>query len=318
MGRVRRRRAIGKPVGRGEKPELTRMWKIVAGLVAILLMFCSAPSLALSPAELAQIIPAAEQGAAASQVLLAVAFLNGDGGQRRDPARAAYWFELAAIQGNAYAEQRLGDLYERGEGVPANLKVAFDWRLAAARRGNGKAQRELGRMYQDGAGVGKSIEQAIYWWQRAAIKGDAEAQVRLGRVRHYGGDAELERAADHSWLKRAAQQGYEGAVVMLHLAEAIGDRIDEAWHARPPALQKLAEDGDREVQFRLAQSYERGSHGVAKDASQALAWYRRAAAGGHPLAIDALARIEAGRPLGVARAAPAGAPWRTDRPSLTR
>lgn len=311
------RGAIGSR-GRNETTYRAMQRRIVAGVLPIMLLIFSASCLALSPEELAQVAPAAEQGAAASQVLLAVAFLNGDGGLQRDPARAAFWFEQAAIQGNAYAEERLGDLYEQGRGVPANLQLAFDWRLAASRRGNLKAQRDLGRMYHEGAGVGKNIEQAIYWWRRAAIKGDDASRQGLGRIRHYGGDAEVVQAAPRSWFERAAQHGYEGAVLLLELIEAIADRLDEAAHARPPALQQLAEDGDREVQFRLAQRYEHGANGVAKDAGKALTWYRRAAAGGHAQAIETVARIDAGRPIGVARAPQIGVKWRASPQSLTR
>lgn len=86
---------------------------------------CAATGVALGAESLTVIAAAAEHGANASQVLLAVAYLNGSGALVPDPARAAYWFERAAIQGNAYAEGRLGDLYAQGLGVPRNQTLAF-------------------------------------------------------------------------------------------------------------------------------------------------------------------------------------------------
>ena len=250
-------------------------------------------SLALNHNDVALITQAAEENDAASQVLLAVAYLNGDSGLARAPAKAVYWFERAGIQGNAYAEERLGDLYEQGLGVSANPKLAFDWRMKAAERGIVGAQLKVGQMYQEGAGVGKDINQAIYWFRRAATEGNAEAQYRLGRLYHYGGDVEVDRAVARSWFEKAAQQGYEGAILFLNLIENIGYQVDERWHNRLPALQKVAEDGDLEAEYQLALRYEQGLGGVATDAATAVVWYRRAAAAGHLLSIQALARMDA-------------------------
>jgi TPR repeat protein len=255
--------------------------------VSFILTLCAAPCLALNPDEVALVAPAAERGSAASQVLLAVAYLHGDGGLAREPAKAAYWFEQAAIQGNVYAQDRLGDLYEQGLGVPANPKLAFDWRLKAANRGQVQAQVKVGKMYQEGVGVGKDIDQALYWFRRAATEGNAEAQFLLGRLYHYGGDVEVDRAAARSWLEQAAQKGYESAVLLLNMIESIGYQIDEGWYKRTPGLKQLADDGDLEAQYQLAQRYERGIGGFKKDAQTALGWYERAASGGHPMGVVA-------------------------------
>ncbi|MFA6314062.1 MAG: tetratricopeptide repeat protein [Sterolibacterium sp.] len=266
------------------------MKKNVAWIVLVLSL-CADLAMALGPDDLKLVMPAAERGSASSQILLAVAYLNGDGGLAREPAKAAYWFEQAAIHGNAYAEERLGDLYEQGLGVPANPKLAFDWRVKAANRGIVQAQVKIGRMYQEGLGVGKDVDQAIYWFRRAAIEGNPEAQFLLGRLYHYGSDVEVDHAAARSWFEKAAQQGYEGAVLILNLIESIGYQVDEGWHKRLPGLTKLAEDGDVEAQYQLAQRYEQGIGGVKMDSAMAVDWYRRAAAAGHPMAMRALAKI---------------------------
>lgn len=260
--------------------------------IALVLSLCANPAMALGRDDLKLILPAAERGSASSQVLLAVAYLDGDGGLARDPSKAAHWFEQAAIHGNAYAEERLGDLYEQGLGVPANPKLAFDWRIKAANRGIVQAQVKIGKMYQEGLGVGKDVDQAIYWFRRAAIEGNPEAQFLLGRLYHFGSDVEVDRAAAHSWFEKAAQQGYEGAIMILNLIESIGYQLDEGWHKRLPGLRRLAEDGDVEAQYQLAQRYEQGIGGVRKDSAMALDWYRRAAAAGHPMAMRALAKIQ--------------------------
>ena len=86
-------------------------------------------------------------------------------------------------------------------------------------------------------------------------------------------------------------------------------QIDEGWHNRMPGLKKLAADGDIEAEYQLAQRYERGVGGVRKDAATALDWYRRAANGGHPMAMKALIQIYSDGLDGVERDPAAAAEW---------
>ena len=53
-----------------------------------------------------------------------------------DIAKAISMFELAAEQGNIYAEYQLGKLYCFGQGVPQNLEVGMEWLRASASHGN--------------------------------------------------------------------------------------------------------------------------------------------------------------------------------------
>lgn len=277
-------------VGSGERRRATG-GKIAWFAASLTLALCAGSGFALGPEGLTMITQAAERGADASQVLLAVAYLNGNQGLAQDPARAAYWFEQAAIQGNAYAEARLGNLYAHGIGVPANQTLAFDWRVKAAYRGEVEAQLEVGKMYQDGVGVGRDVDQAIYWYRRAATEGSAEASRLAGKLQRYGNDAEVTQAASRSLFEKAAKRGYELASYLVELVEDLGYRLDEGWHHRLPGLEELARDGDIEAAYQLGQRYERGVGGVRRDYASAIAWYRRAAEGQHPMAISALAGI---------------------------
>ena len=55
---------------------------------------------------------------------------------KTDIQKAISMFELAAEQGNIYAEYQLGKLYCFGQGVPQNLEVGMDWLRASASHGN--------------------------------------------------------------------------------------------------------------------------------------------------------------------------------------
>ena len=55
---------------------------------------------------------------------------------KTDIQKAISMFELAAEQGNAYAEYQLGKIYCFGQGVPLNLEVGMEWLKASACHGN--------------------------------------------------------------------------------------------------------------------------------------------------------------------------------------
>ena len=58
---------------------------------------------------------------------------------KTDIQKAISMFELAAEQGNSYAEYQLGKIYCFGQGVPQNLEVGTDWLRASASHGNASA-----------------------------------------------------------------------------------------------------------------------------------------------------------------------------------
>jgi len=55
---------------------------------------------------------------------------------KTDIQKAISMFELAAEQGNSYAEYQLGKIYCFGQGVPQNLEAGMEWLKASASQGN--------------------------------------------------------------------------------------------------------------------------------------------------------------------------------------
>ena len=55
---------------------------------------------------------------------------------KTDIQKAISMFELAAEQGNSYAEYQLGKIYCFGQGVPQNLEVGTEWLRTSASHGN--------------------------------------------------------------------------------------------------------------------------------------------------------------------------------------
>ena len=59
------------------------------------------------------------------------------------------WYRLAAEQGYADAQNNLGVMYRKGQGVPQDDKTAVKWYRLAAEQGNADAQYNLGLMYRN-------------------------------------------------------------------------------------------------------------------------------------------------------------------------
>jgi len=79
----------------------------------------------------------------------------------------------------AEAEETFGGVFARGGHVPKNEARAAYWYRIAAEQGNGRAQLALGMMYSEGRGVSKDQAEAKRWLELAAAQGDAKAREAL-------------------------------------------------------------------------------------------------------------------------------------------
>jgi TPR repeat protein len=84
-----------------------------------------------------------------------------------------------ADHGNAVAQEILGFMYSRGEGVSRDDARAFAWFKLAAEAGRPDAQFEVGKMYRNGAGTQPDADAALFWLRRAADQGKVEALEAL-------------------------------------------------------------------------------------------------------------------------------------------
>lgn len=133
--------------------------------------------------------PVSPQGLAASSIkggdqryARAWNFDNGKG-VRADPAEAAYWYALAAADGDARGFANLGTLVARGRAgsAPDPASAALLWKTAAA-RGEAIAMYDLGILYERGIGVAADRGKARAWYQRAADRNHPGARAALKRL----------------------------------------------------------------------------------------------------------------------------------------
>jgi len=124
--------------------------------------------------------------------------------ERGDYETAFKEFKAAAEQGNAEAQNRLGDMYAEGQGVPQDYGEAVKWYRRAAEQGDAKAQFFLGSMYVEGQGVIQDYAEAVKWFRRAADQGDAGAQGSLGFMYLLGRGVPQDYQLAYMWFNLAA------------------------------------------------------------------------------------------------------------------
>lgn len=135
----------------------------------------------------------AEAGNASAQNNLGVLYAKGQG-VPRDYRQAAEWFRRAAEQGDAAAQSNLGIFYAKGQGVPQDDKQAVKWFLLGARQGDANAQFNLGIMYDVGRGVTQNEVVACAWYLLALENGERIAQRYLAEVQQHLTPVEIEMA----------------------------------------------------------------------------------------------------------------------------
>ena len=90
--------------------------------------------------------------------------------ERGDYATALREFRPLAEQGAAAAQNNLGVMYKKGQGVPQDYASAVKWYRKAAKQGYALALNNLGTMYGNGQGVPQDYVQAHVWFNLAASR----------------------------------------------------------------------------------------------------------------------------------------------------
>ena len=84
------------------------------------------------------------------------------------------------------AQNNVGYAYNHGEGVGQDYAEAAYWYRLAAEQGNEAAQFNLGMLYQQGYGVRQDLRDAAYWYELAAAQGSGKATEQLDILRNAG------------------------------------------------------------------------------------------------------------------------------------
>jgi TPR repeat protein len=115
---------------------------------------------------------AAERGSRGAQRDLGAMYATGDwtaGKAGKDPAKAVFWYRLAAEGGHDDAQYNFGFMCILGEGTAPNVDEGLLWLHRSADRGNTSAMRLLADLYRHGYyGVPLDSAEADRWGETYA------------------------------------------------------------------------------------------------------------------------------------------------------
>ncbi len=208
---------------------------------------------------------AADQGDAVAALYLGVLYDTGFG-VATDYRQALDWYRRAASAGNATAMFNTGVMFDAGRGTASDPAQAATWYRRAAARRYGRAEYDLAMMYEAGSGVGRNRAEAIRLFRDAAQDGIAAARGHLAQLG--------ERAAVKLGTATVDPASANFADAQRLLLTRGADEMSRA----VILFRRSAEQGNPLAAYNLAYCYEHGM-GVGADQAQALAWYRRSAAG---------------------------------------
>jgi TPR repeat protein len=155
---------------------------------------------------------------------------RGEGCLRRDPAKAAFWFQRAAVKGDAEAQLLLAQALLQGRGLRRDPAGALQWAQSAGNQGQPYAMLLAGDLLLPG-----DAHAAQAWYSRALAAfrqriqaGDADACLDYGLMIREGKGIERDPVEGLAWMLVAADRG-------LHPVRAFAVRMTAARAA--PALQ---------------------------------------------------------------------------------
>lgn len=144
--------------------------------------------------------------------------------------------EPKAEQGDAQAENRLGEMYEFGYGVDRDAAMAYKWYEKAAKQGLVDAEHNIGRCYNFGTGVAQNFAEAERWYREAANQGHTASMFFLGTLysNHHGQDTSADQdVIAYAWMHNAAELGN---VTAKAIEQRLLMKLDDSQTAAAKAL----------------------------------------------------------------------------------
>ncbi len=194
----------------------------------------------------------------------------------------------------------LGHIYEKGIGVVADYKKAFDYYNRVAKSSStalndrdaiNLSNIAIGLMYVKGEGVEANSETALEYFTAASEGGSPKANYYIGQMYEsgIGVDKDYEKAMEY--YLQAAELNYAPALNQVGYLYYNGYGVDVDF-ASAVYYQKLAAlQGYSIAQVNLGFLYENG-YGVERNLETALAYYEMAAASGYEGATEAVVRVK--------------------------
>ena len=240
-------------------------------------------------------------------------------GVARDFAKAAYWMECAAYNGDtdapaliekyqkaAAAAEKLpssdpqaqadlarvltelaGSLNQAG--TEKDYEEAFELAQKSAQQGNGDGLYALALAYEHGRGVEQDVEQALEYYRKGVELGHAPCMHNYGCYFMRGEIVQQDKPQAIALCRKAAEQGYYLSEFFMAKVYETGDGVEEDLDEALVWGEKAAEHGTADIQYEVAKLYTySGEDGKMINPERARYWYGKAAERGHQMAYQVL------------------------------
>ena len=127
--------------------------------------------------------------------------------EEKSPQELFEEYRATAFRGDAQAQLRLAECYERGYGTPTDCGKAMLWYSFAAEQGLAEAQYQLAWIYLRGLGTKSDAAESVRLFRLAADGGDLRALCALAGCYFRGTGTEKDPAKAVQLYTRAAQAG---------------------------------------------------------------------------------------------------------------
>jgi TPR repeat protein len=125
---------------------------------------------------------AAQRGRGSSMTLYGWVLSNQPSASEKDFTEALNWYRKGASAGDLFAQNNLGEMFERGRGTRRDDKQARQWYGRAAEAGFGPGQFNYARLLLAGVGGPKDKDGAVQWLQKAERNGVSQAKAALAQI----------------------------------------------------------------------------------------------------------------------------------------
>lgn len=192
--------------------------RIIIALLSTLLLTLSSLSHAdwFTSAETKALITKADAGDVEAQFNVGYAYDSGNGA-RTSKDKAKKYYQMAAEQGYAEAQNSLGSIYQEEK----NYIEAKSWYEQAFAQNHPMATNSLGHLYDLGLGVEQDRNKGFELYQKAADLGWAEAMWNIANMYGAGQLGAVDLIAACTWIVRAEKYNTDQSPKLVELIDRV-------------------------------------------------------------------------------------------------
>lgn len=138
------------------------------------------------------------------------------------------WLPLAE-EGDARAQNFVGEIYEKGLGIDPDYMQAASWYQRAAKQDYRAAQINLGQLYERGLGVDHSMETALSWYRKSS-----NIDGKILKFVHY--DYSDEKIAS---MEQALKDNQAASLLQQQRIAHLAKKLDQSYAAQANTQERL-------------------------------------------------------------------------------